>query len=149
MNKRMWLSCALAVLIPATWVAAESPDEVDPIDLAETCIAGAARTADHRVAANAKDAARTVSKVRSLLRAGKRKQAARAAHQGIAGINRHSAASIEAISTRCRRCVAILVKMGHPALARSVAAACDKQTDRIQRSRRAAIARISAALGSS
>ena len=148
MNRIVWLSCALIVLSLAAWPARAQSNDVDPVKLAQACVAAATRIADHCVAANSKQADSAVGKIEKLLEEGKDRAARKVARHAIGHINRRSARCVARINHRCRHCVKVLLRLGEEELARRVAAVCREQADKVKDSRQASVARIRSAFPS-
>ncbi len=148
MEKKKWVLSALmaAVLLlglaPTAMADDDGSNDVDPEAIAKACIKRVNRAADRCIAANDKDADRTVKVIRKLLAEGKVKLARRVARRAVRRIARRSDLCVRYIKNQRNRCVRRLLRLGEPELARRVAAKCNQRIKDVRKSEVRAIAKI-------
>ncbi len=146
MNKLLWLSCALSVVVLAVGPSQAYAEGGSPERLAARCIAAADQTADRLIVANDNDADKTVPRVRYLVAKGHIRKARKEVAKAIARITRRSNIAAGKIRKCCNACIVKLMKLRRPDLARKVRRARDHQIGRVRTSQRRTIARVKAPL---
>ena len=128
------------------------PDETnaqrpDPDQIAAHCVRSVKQLSDRCVEANADTARDCIRKIKRLLEAGERHEAAHVARRCVHRIHLQSDNCVEAIHEHCRRCIDVLTELGAHELARHVRQACLRSIDRVRDSERRAVHAIGELFG--